>query len=146
MAEDGADTRLVGEQGPQDDPLVVPRFTAEQLELLRRYGEVRSTAAGQVLFYEGDRSYDFLVILSGTISVVDDQAGVRRELATGGPGEFVADVRDHRHALLRGIGPLHHADAPRCQRASCQSIRVNDVARSRTSVTVAARRARLYFV
>jgi thioredoxin reductase (NADPH) len=59
---------------------------------LGRHGEVRSTVAGEVLFREGDRSYDFIVILSGAVTVVDHQAGVERELATGGPGEFVAEL------------------------------------------------------
>jgi thioredoxin reductase (NADPH) len=74
------------------DPLLAPRLSAEQLSLLRREGEVRPTAAGQVLFREGDRSYDFIVVLSGAVTVFDHPAGVERELATGGPGEFVAEL------------------------------------------------------
>ena len=74
------------------DPLLAPRLTAEQLALLRRYGEECRTVAGQVLFREGDRGYDFIVILSGAVTVLDHQAGVTRELATGGNGEFVAEL------------------------------------------------------
>jgi hypothetical protein len=48
--------------------------------------------AGDVLFREGDRGYDFIVILAGQVTVLDHQAGVERELATGGPGEFVAEL------------------------------------------------------
>lgn len=70
---------------PQADPLLAPRLSAEQLALLRRYGEERPTVAGQVLFREGDRGYDFIVIVSGAVTVVDHQAGVVRELATGVP-------------------------------------------------------------
>jgi CRP-like cAMP-binding protein len=90
---DEADDEQTGkvEPGPQYDPLLAPRLAAEQVALLRVYGEERPTAAGQVLFREGDRSYDFIVILAGTVTVVDHQAGAVRELATGGPGEFVAD-------------------------------------------------------
>jgi thioredoxin reductase (NADPH) len=77
---------------PSIDPFLAPRLTAEQEALLRRYGEVRSTVAGQELFREGDRSYDFIVILSGVVAIVDHQAGVERELATGGPGEFMAEL------------------------------------------------------
>ena len=68
------------------------RLTSEQIELLRREGEVRPTMAGDVLFREGDRGYDFIVILAGQVTVLDHQAGVERELATGGPGEFVAEL------------------------------------------------------
>jgi thioredoxin reductase (NADPH) len=74
------------------DPLLAVRLSTEQLALLRRHGEVRTTVVGQELFHEGDLSYDFIVILSGTVAVVDNQAGVRRELAVGGPGEFVAEL------------------------------------------------------
>jgi thioredoxin reductase (NADPH) len=68
------------------------RLTDEQIELLRHEGEVRPTVAGEVLFREGDRGYDFVVILAGRVTVVDHQAGTERELATGGAGEFVAEL------------------------------------------------------
>jgi thioredoxin reductase (NADPH) len=44
------------------------------------------------LFREGDRGYDFIVILAGRVAIVDHQAGTERELATGGPGDFVAEL------------------------------------------------------
>jgi thioredoxin reductase (NADPH) len=62
------------------------------LAVLRRFGEVQQTTAGEVLFREGDTGYDFIVILSGTVTIVDHQAGKERVLATGGPGEFVAEL------------------------------------------------------
>jgi thioredoxin reductase (NADPH) len=60
---------------------------------LRTDGEVRDWAAGDVLFREGEPSYDFFVILSGRVVVLDGYgtAGVR-ELAEGGPGDFVAEL------------------------------------------------------
>jgi len=73
------------------DPLAV-RLRAEQLELLRRYGEIRPTEVGQVLVREGDRGYDFIVLLSGAVTVVHHQAGVERVLATGRPGQFVGEL------------------------------------------------------
>jgi thioredoxin reductase (NADPH) len=77
---------------PGSDPYLSPPVDAEQLALLSRYGQERQTAAGQVLFREGDRSYDFIVVLSGAVTVVDHEAGVERELATLGPGRFVAEL------------------------------------------------------
>jgi hypothetical protein len=47
------------------DPYLSPPVDAEQLALLHRYGQERPTTAGQVLFREGDRGYDFIVVLSG---------------------------------------------------------------------------------
>ncbi|HYB88066.1 MAG TPA: FAD-dependent oxidoreductase [Streptosporangiaceae bacterium] len=77
---------------PPFNPLLAPRLTDGQIALLRPYGEVRPTEPGQVLFREGDHGYDFMVILTGAVTVVDHQAGVTRELATGGPGEFIAEL------------------------------------------------------
>jgi thioredoxin reductase (NADPH) len=77
---------------PGTDPFLSPPLDAEQLALLRRYGQERPTTAGQVLFGEGDRAYDFIVVLSGAVTVVDHEAGVTRELATVGPGGFLGEL------------------------------------------------------
>jgi thioredoxin reductase (NADPH) len=74
------------------DPYLSPPVDAEQLALLRRYGQERPTTAGQVLFREGDRAYDFIVVLSGVVAVVDHEAGVERELVTAGPGRFLGEL------------------------------------------------------
>jgi thioredoxin reductase (NADPH) len=58
-------------QDPGQDPYLSPALDAEQLALLRRYGQERPTTAGQVLFREGDQAYDFTVVLSGAVTVVD---------------------------------------------------------------------------
>jgi CRP-like cAMP-binding protein len=68
------------------------RLTKEQIGLLRREDEVRRVAAGEVLFREGDRGYDFIVILAGRVAIVDHQAETERELAPGEPGQFVAEL------------------------------------------------------
>jgi len=67
-------------------------LTAEQIAMLKPDGEVRPTAAGEVLFREGDLGYDFIVILAGRVMIVDHQAGVERDLASGGRGEFIAEL------------------------------------------------------
>lgn len=64
----------------------------DHIATLRRIGEVRPTQTGEVLFREGDRGFDFFVILSGRLKVCDHQAGVERELVTGGTGEFVGEL------------------------------------------------------
>ena len=74
------------------DPYLSPPVDAEQLALLCRYGQERPTTAGQVLFREGDRAYDFTVVLSGAVTMVDHDAGVERELVTVGPGRFLGEL------------------------------------------------------
>lgn len=92
MTKNNGDVRGEKASPPLVDPLLTPKLSDEQLALLRRHGEVRPTVAGQILFQEGDRTYDFIVILSGTITVVDHHDAIERVLATGGPGEFVAEL------------------------------------------------------
>src|SRR5262249_23252052 len=77
---------------PGTDPFLSPPLDGEQLALLRRYGQERRTRVGEVLCGEGDWAYDFIVALSGAVPVVGHDAGVARELATLGPGRFVAEL------------------------------------------------------
>jgi CRP-like cAMP-binding protein len=107
---------------PDDPPVPLPpvlRLTEEQIALLRREGQVRRVTAGEVLFAEGDRGYDFIVILSGLVAIVDHEAKTERVLTTGGPGQFVAEL-----ACLsspRGTGSLTPGWTltPIQRRASC---------------------------
>jgi thioredoxin reductase (NADPH) len=54
-------------------------------------------AAGEVLFREGDRAYDFIVVLAGQVMIVDHSAGTERMLAIRGRGQFTVEL-----ALLTG--------------------------------------------
>src|SRR3984893_2567737 len=57
-----------------------PFLDAAQLEVLRRYGSEHDFAAGDVLFADGDVSYDLIVVLAGRVQIIE-----RR----GQPGERV---------------------------------------------------------
>jgi CRP-like cAMP-binding protein len=91
---------------------VVAGLSDAQIDLLRRHGQERATAQGEVLFREGDRGYDFLVILAGTVTAVDGYGGAERELAVGFPGDFVAELnlftgeRLYTTAVVREPGAL----------------------------------------
>jgi hypothetical protein len=43
-----------------------PVLDADQLAVLRGYGSERALAAGDVLFADGDETYDLIVMLAGT--------------------------------------------------------------------------------
>jgi thioredoxin reductase (NADPH) len=81
-----------------------PRLTEEQIALLARHGERRRTKAGDVLFREGDPSYDFVVVLDGLVETVDETAGEERLIERHGPGRFLGDLN-----LLTGGGPFFTA-------------------------------------
>src|SRR5918997_2477389 len=69
-----------------------PTLTEDQIRYLGRYGEVKKTEAGQVLFREGDTSYDFVVILAGEVEIVDNFAGEARTIAVHGAGRFLGEM------------------------------------------------------
>src|SRR5580693_6210195 len=94
------------------DPYLSPPLDDEQLALLRRYGQERPTTAGQVLFGEGDRAYDFIVVLSGAVTMV--------------PGRFVAELgiltgqRGHATAVVSEPGSVLMIPADRLQEVIAQ--------------------------
>ena len=69
-----------------------PTLTGDQIEYLKRYGEVRETEAGQVLFTEGDRSYDFIVILGGEVEIAENFEGEPRTIAVHPAGRFLGEM------------------------------------------------------
>ena len=69
-----------------------PKLREDQIEVLGRYGEMRKTEDGQVLFRAGDASGDFIVVLDGEVEVVDDFAGERRTMGVFRPGRFVGEL------------------------------------------------------
>jgi thioredoxin reductase (NADPH) len=69
-----------------------PRLEPDQVELLAGYGERRPTREGDILFREGEPRYDFFVVLSGLVAVVDDFGGDERLLSVHGPGRFLGEL------------------------------------------------------
>jgi thioredoxin reductase (NADPH) len=70
-----------------------PRLTEDKIAALERYGERRRTKAGEVLFREGDRSYDFIVILDGLVKIIDGYGSEdQRLIGVHGPGRFLGEL------------------------------------------------------
>jgi thioredoxin reductase (NADPH) len=59
-----------GEETP-DRHGAYPRLSAEQIAALAPRGHPQATTPGDVLFREGDPSYDFHVILAGSVALVE---------------------------------------------------------------------------
>ncbi len=71
-----------------------PRLTAAQLAALTRVGRRLRTEHGQVLLRSGAAEYDFFVILSGSVAIVEgplDGPG-KRVVAVNGPGRFLGGL------------------------------------------------------
>jgi Na+:H+ antiporter, NhaA family len=67
-----------------------PRLADEHVALLERFGVRRRYEAGDAVFREGDPGYDFAVVLSGTVAMVED---------LGRPGQRVLAVHGRRRFL-----------------------------------------------
>ena len=70
-----------------------PALDAAQLDVLRRYGSEQDVAAGDVLFADGDETYDLIVVLAGEVGIVEayGQPG-QRVIATYGPAQFLGEI------------------------------------------------------
>jgi NhaA family Na+:H+ antiporter len=73
-----------------------PRLDARQLAVLRRAGRRRMTAAGEVLVQGGASQWDFVVVLQGTVAVVEDpepgDGDQQRVVSVVGPGRFLGGL------------------------------------------------------
>src|SRR5260370_41047297 len=70
-----------------------PVLDAAQLEVLRRYGSEYDVAAGDVLFADGDVTYDLIVLLAGEAQIVErrGQPG-ETVIATYGRSQFLGEI------------------------------------------------------
>src|SRR5258708_26900374 len=71
---------------PSDHDIAFPRLSRAQIDALRRWGQVRPIAPGDVLFQEGDRGFSFYVVLEGAVEIVEQSRGTPREVTGHEPG------------------------------------------------------------
>jgi CRP-like cAMP-binding protein len=76
-----------------ENPDLRPLLGESQLTTLRRYGRESSVRDGDVLFADGDQTYDMIVVLEGSIEIVENH---RQEdeasIITYGPREFIGEM------------------------------------------------------
>jgi thioredoxin reductase (NADPH) len=76
---------------PNHDPMA-PVLDAGQLALLAGFGTRRRVEAGEILYREGDVSYDFHVVLSGCVEIVGNYDGEEEVLAVHDAGRFLGEL------------------------------------------------------
>ncbi|WUJ70061.1 FAD-dependent oxidoreductase [Kribbella soli] len=69
-----------------------PRLEEFQLAELTPLGERRTTSAGEVLQQAGESSDEFIVVLDGTVSIVQDTTEPERVIAVHGPRRFLGEI------------------------------------------------------
>ncbi len=88
---------------PEHDEAMFPRLDDAQIARLRAFGELRSTAAGEILFDQGDADRGVFVVLEGSIEIIGMAKGVETVLAAHGTGVFTGEVNllSGRRSLVR---------------------------------------------
>jgi thioredoxin reductase (NADPH) len=70
-----------------------PTLSAEQMDVIRRFGEESEVPAGQLLFSRGERRIDFFAIVSGGIEIFSiDECGSERVFAFLGCSQFTGEL------------------------------------------------------
>jgi thioredoxin reductase (NADPH) len=76
-----------------ENPDLRPLLGESQLAALRRYGTEHRVGDGEVLFADGDQTYDLIVVLEGSIEIVEYHGRPdERIIITYGPREFMGEM------------------------------------------------------
>jgi len=108
-----------GLEEPEDRNGAFPRLGAEQRARLRAIGVLRTVEAGEVLFREGDAGYDFFLVESGVVAIVQGYGHENRVIAVHGAHRFLGEVnlltgsRPYLSAVVRDAGEVVQVPAAR---------------------------------
>jgi thioredoxin reductase (NADPH) len=75
-----------------NDPALFPKHSDEQMDLLGRHGTVRPIQVGEVLFRDGDATYDVMALMSGRVSITVGRGETQRLLAVNGPRDLLVEL------------------------------------------------------
>ncbi len=112
----------IGLEEPLDRNGAFPRLNDEQRGRLRTIGTVRDVVPGDILFREGDESYDFFVVESGAVAVVEGYGAENRVIAVHGHHRFLGELNlltggtVYLTAVVRDAGQVIQVEAERLQR------------------------------
>ncbi len=81
-----------------DDAEAFPTLTDADMAAMAELGTRQPVAAGEYLYRQGDVTYDFYVVVSGTIEVVAHNGAEEQIVAQHGPGKFLGELN-----LLTGM-------------------------------------------
>ena len=92
---------------------IFPKLDPLDIERVRRFGDVRSFAAGERLMTAGQISPGLVVILAGRVVAVtaQDPLGIGRQIVTHAQGNFMGELAElaGRPALVDARGGTHRA-------------------------------------
>ena len=71
---------------------MLPKLDPFEIERMRRFGEARSFAQGEVIFTAGQVGPGLVVILSGEVDIVRRESSRKNVIVTHGPGQFMGEL------------------------------------------------------
>ena len=104
---------------PADRNGAFPRLNAQQRARLCAVGQTRAVEPGEVLFREGDAGYDFFVVESGAVAIVEGYGFENRVIAVHGRHRFLGELNlvtgspAYLSAVVRDAGELIQVPAAR---------------------------------
>jgi thioredoxin reductase (NADPH) len=102
----------IGLEEPSDRNGAFPRLNDEQRARLLAVGELRKVVPGEVLFTDGDDSYDFFVVESGAVAIVRGLGDENHVIAIHGRHRFLGELnlltggRVYLSAVVRDAGEV----------------------------------------
>ena len=76
----------------ESEQTAFPILSPDEIDRLRPFGTEETVEAGQVLFAEGDRGFDFFLILAGTVEITEQSGDEENRVTLHEAGEFTGDV------------------------------------------------------
>jgi thioredoxin reductase (NADPH) len=129
----GAEVLGAGVEEPPDQHGAFPRLTGDQRARIRAMGVVRAVEPGELLFHEGDESYDFFVVESGAVAIVEGYGAENRVIAIHGPHRFLGELnlltggRVYLTAVVRDRGEVIQVPAARLRELLVQDDELGDI-------------------
>jgi thioredoxin reductase (NADPH) len=102
----------IGLEEPPDRNGAFPRLNDDQRARLLAVGELRQVVAGEVLFKDGDETYDFFVVESGAVAIVRGLGDENHVIAVHGRHRFLGELnmltgaRVYLSAVVRDAGEV----------------------------------------
>ena len=75
-----------------DDAVAFPTLTDADMAVMDKLGTRRPMAAGEYLYREGDPTYDFIVVVSGSVDMVVSGGDGEQIVAHHGAGRFLGEL------------------------------------------------------
>src|SRR5437764_116719 len=81
-----------GVEEPPNRNGAFPRMDDDQLARFRMVGDIVKVQSGEVLFREGEEAYDFFVVESGAVTIVNGYGKENRVIAVHGARRFLGEL------------------------------------------------------